>query len=116
MFASHGRHRRPCKMPARKLVTGVPAVMSAVPDPPVSGRILAIDDDRQLLESFAMFLTERGHRVTTAETLADGLKHAATQPFHVCLLDRTIGYDSGLAALPRLRELAPQMRVIMVTG
>jgi two-component system, NtrC family, response regulator AlgB len=90
--------------------------MSSVPDPPVSGRILAIDDDRQLLESFAMFLTERGHRVTTADNLADGLRHAATQPFHVCLLDRTIGYDSGLAALPRLRELAPQMRVIMVTG
>ncbi|MGH8028765.1 MAG: sigma-54-dependent transcriptional regulator, partial [Arenimonas sp.] len=90
--------------------------MSSVPVPPVSGRILAIDDDRQLLDSFAMFLTERGHRVTTAETLADGLQQAATQPFHVCLLDRTIGYDSGLAALPRLRELAPQMRVIMVTG
>jgi len=90
--------------------------MSAVPDPPVTGRILAIDDDRQLLETFATLLTERGHRVTTAETLADGLQQAATQPFHVCLLDRTIGYDSGLAALPRLRELAPQMRVIMVTG
>jgi NtrC-family two-component system response regulator AlgB len=90
--------------------------MSAVPDPPVTGRILAIDDDRQLLDSFALFLTDQGHRVTTAETLADGLQQAATQPFHVCLLDRSIGYDSGIAALPRLRELAPQMRVIMVTG
>ena len=90
--------------------------MSVVPDPPVTGRILAIDDDRQLLDSFAMCLTAQGHKVTTAETLADGLQHAATQPFHVCLLDRSIGYDSGIAALPRLRELAPQMRVIMVTG
>jgi NtrC-family two-component system response regulator AlgB len=90
--------------------------MSAVPEPPVTGRILAVDDDRELLESFALCLTAQGHRVTTADTLAEGLQQAATQPFHVCLLDRTIGYDSGLAALPRLRELAPQMRVIMVTG
>jgi NtrC-family two-component system response regulator AlgB len=90
--------------------------MSAVPDPNVTGRILAIDDDRQLLDSFALCLQAQGHKVSTAETLADGLQQAATQPFHVCLLDRTIGYDSGLAALPRLRELAPQMRVIMVTG
>ena len=50
------------------------------------------------------------------ERLADGLRLAATRPFHVCLLDHNIGYDSGIEALPRLRELAPLMRVIMVTG
>lgn len=80
------------------------------------GRILAIDDDRRLLENFSLCLEAEGYRVTTADTLAEGLKLAATQPFHVCLLDRSIGQDSGLDALPRFRELAPQMRVIMVTA
>ena len=80
------------------------------------GRILAIDDDRRLLENFCLCLEAEGYRVTTADNLAEGLKLAATQPFHVCLLDRSIGQDSGLDALPRFRELAPQMRVIMVTA
>ncbi len=80
------------------------------------GRILAIDDDRALLENFSLALSKDGYKVTTAETVADGLRLAATQPFHACLLDRNIGYESGLDALPKLRELAPLMRVIMVTA
>lgn len=83
---------------------------------PVAGRILAIDDDPTLLANFALCLGKSGYRVTTAETLEEGLRLAATLPFQVCLLDRNIGYDSGLDALPKLRELAPLMRVIMVTG
>ena len=82
----------------------------------LKGRVLAIDDDRLLLENFSLCLQQDGHRVTTADNLADGLRLAATQPFHVCLLDRSIGRDSGMDALPRFRELAPQMRVIMVTA
>jgi two-component system, NtrC family, response regulator AlgB len=88
------------------------------PDPghKPGGRILAIDDDPRLLQNFALALESQGYRVETAETLADGLRLAATRPFHVCLLDHNIGYDSGIEALPRLRELAPLMRIIMVTG
>lgn len=95
-----------------------PTVMTSVTknETPVAGRILAIDDDRQLLENFSMCLSKEGYRVTTAETVEEGIRLAATLPFQVCLLDRNIGYDSGLDALPKLRELAPLMRVIMVTG
>jgi NtrC-family two-component system response regulator AlgB len=82
----------------------------------LKGRVLAIDDDRRLLENFSLCLEQDGHRVTTADNLTDGLRLAATQPFHVCLLDRSIGRDSGLDALPKFRELAPQMRVIVVTA
>jgi len=81
-----------------------------------TGRILAIDDDRALLENFSACLSKEGYRVTTAETLQEGLRLASSLPFHACLLDRNIGQDSGLEALPRLRELAPLMRVIVVTA
>jgi NtrC-family two-component system response regulator AlgB len=82
----------------------------------LSGRVLAIDDDRQLLRNFALCLEQDGHRVTTAATLPEGLRLAATQPFHVCLLDRSIGPDSGLEALPRFHDVAPQMRIVVVTA
>lgn len=89
-----------------------------MPEPSAAptGRILAIDDDRDLLENFRLCLESSGYRVHAAPSLQEGMKLAATQPFHVCLLDRSIGADSGMDALPRLRELAPHMRVIMVTG
>ncbi len=90
----------------------VPAKKDATP----IGRILAIDDDRALLANFAMALRQDGYHVVTADTLAEGLRLAATEPLHVCLLDHRIGHDSGLEALPRLRELAPLMRIIMVTA
>ena len=89
----------------------MPAIASAH-----GGRILAIDDDPGLLESFSLCLGEVGYRVATATSLQAGLKLAAVQPFQVCLLDRVIGYDCGVDALPRLREVAPDMRVIMVTA
>jgi len=81
-----------------------------------TGRILAIDDDVRMLENFALALERDGYSVETADNLADGLRLAATRPFHVCLLDHNIGYDSGIEALPRFAELAPQTRVIMVTA
>lgn len=90
-----------------------------VPSPAASkpaGRILAIDDDARLLQNFTLALEADGYSVETAETLDEGLRLAATRPFHVCLLDHNIGYDSGIEALPRLRDLAPLMRVVMVTG
>ena len=82
----------------------------------LAGRVLAIDDDRELLRNFSICLEQDGHRVSCAHTLAEGLRLAATQPFHVCLLDRSIGPDSGTEALPRFRQLAPQMRIVMVTA
>lgn len=89
-----------------------------MPESPAApkGRILAIDDDPTLLENFRLCLEGAGYRVSTATRLQEGLALAATQPFHVCLLDRNLGADSGMDALPRLRELAPRMRVIMVTA
>ena len=82
----------------------------------LAGRVLAIDDDRELLRNFSICLEQDGHRVSCAHTLAEGLRLAATQPFHVCLLDRSIGPDSGVEALPRFRQLAPQMRIVVVTA
>ena len=84
-------------------------------DSKAAGRILAIDDDSRQLQNFSLALSRHGYSVETADTLAEGLRLAATRPFQVCLLDHNIGYDSGIDALPRLAELAPQMRVVMAS-
>ena len=72
-----------------------------------SARILAIDDEPDLLDSYAAIVESQGMRLTPAQSLAEGLKLAATRPFDVCLLDRNIGYELGTEAVPELKQQAP---------
>lgn len=84
-------------------------------DPP-SARILAIDDEPDLLDSYAAIVEAQGMHLTPAHTLAEGLKLAATRPFDVCLLDRNIGFELGTEAVPELKGQAPGLRIIMATA
>jgi two-component system, NtrC family, response regulator AlgB len=81
-----------------------------------SARILAIDDDRSLLETYAALIEPWGMQLTPAETLREGLKLAATRPFDVCLLDRNVGHALGTEVLPELKAQAPGLRIIMATA
>lgn len=81
-----------------------------------SARILAIDDEPDLLDSYAAIVEARGMRLTPAQTLAEGLRLAATRPFDVCLLDRNVGYELGTEAVPELKNQAPGLRIIMATA
>ena len=80
------------------------------------GRVLIIDDDATIAEAFRIALEVAGYFVEWADTAREGAAMAARQRFDVCLLDIAIGVDSGLELLPRLLQLAPGMRVVMVTG
>ncbi|WP_227978060.1 hypothetical protein [Arenimonas daejeonensis] len=66
-------------------------VPPAPPSAPI-GRILAIDDDRDLLDNLRFCLESAGYQVAVADNLARGLALAASLPFHVCLLDRAPGW------------------------
>jgi two-component system, NtrC family, response regulator AlgB len=82
----------------------------------VAGRVLIIDDEEPILATFRLCLEDAGYSVDTAAAAADGLRLAARQPFDVCLLDLSIGDDSGLEVMPRLKQLAPWLRVVVVSA
>lgn len=79
-------------------------------------RVLLVDDDKQILRSFRMCLEEGGYLVATASDGRTAEQKLAESVFDLCFLDLRIGEESGLDLLPRLRTLAPWMRVVMVTG
>ena len=81
-----------------------------------AARILAIDDDAAILDTYRAILAPQGFSLTPAATLEEGLRLAATRPFDVCLLDRQIGYELGTEALPELLARAPRLRIIMATA
>jgi two-component system, NtrC family, response regulator AlgB len=79
-------------------------------------RVLAIDDEAEILETYEAILAPRKIRLTAAQSLDDGLRLAASRPFDVCLLDRHIGYELGTEAVPELKAQAPGLRIIMCTA
>jgi NtrC-family two-component system response regulator AlgB len=78
--------------------------------------ILLVDDDGSILRLFRRCLEADGHRVSTARSAAEAEAALGRNVFDVCVLDLDIGGDSGLELLPKLREWAPWMRVIMATA
>jgi NtrC-family two-component system response regulator AlgB len=83
---------------------------------PHHGRVLLVDDDPAILQTFRMCLEDADFRVATAASAAQADRLVQEQVFDVCFLDLRLGDDSGLDLLRRIRQQAPWMRVVMVTA
>jgi NtrC-family two-component system response regulator AlgB len=79
-------------------------------------RILLIDDEQSILRAFRYCLEDAGHRVTTATDAEQAEQLVQTDVFDMCFLDLRLGTDSGLSLLPKLRQFAPWMRVVIITA
>jgi NtrC-family two-component system response regulator AlgB len=79
-------------------------------------RVLAIDDDRRILDVLREGLLGDGHRVETT-TDADEARAAAERGvFDVAFLDQRLGSASGLDLIPALLERAPRLKIIVITA
>jgi NtrC-family two-component system response regulator AlgB len=79
-------------------------------------RVLLIDDDAGILRAFRHCLEQDGHSVATAANAEQAEDIVQRNVFDLCFLDLRLGDVSGLDLLPRLRQAAPWMRVIVVTA
>lgn len=78
--------------------------------------LLLIDDDDVFLNTMARSLTRRGETIYTASDGEEALRLISrVQPAKV-LLDLNLDGESGLQLLPQLLKLAPNARVILLTG
>jgi len=78
--------------------------------------VLLVDDDPAILRSFRRCLEDYGYRVETAQSAAEADAALGRAVFDICVLDVNLGEHSGIELLPRLREAAPWMRVVMATA
>ena len=85
------------------------------PNPPAA-RILLIDDEAPILRTFRYCLEDSGYRVTTAQSGAQALAALEREVFDVCFLDVSIGEESGIDLLPKIKGAAPWMRVVVATA
>src|SRR5262249_58423249 len=79
-------------------------------------RILLIDDEQNILRAFRFCLEDAGHRVSTATDPEQAEDRVQRDVFDLCFLDLRLGDRSGLDLLPRLRQYAPWMRIVIVTA
>lgn len=79
-------------------------------------RILVVDDEQQVCEDLKTFLTGKGYEVEIAFGGEEGHEKLKSFRPHLVLLDIRMPGLSGLDALPRMKKLDPNVKVIMVTA
>jgi len=78
-------------------------------------RILIIDDDQSLLESYTVLLEDE-FQVSTAETGEKGLDLLRHEDVHLVLLDVRLPGINGIEVLRRIKALDENVDVIMITA
>jgi DNA-binding response OmpR family regulator len=77
--------------------------------------VLWIDDEAEMLEPHRMFLRDKGFEVETVTNAEDALELVRRRPFSLVLLDEQMPGRRGLDALRELREVDPNLAIVMVT-
>ena len=78
--------------------------------------VLVVDDEADTRDALRGALEDRGHSVAEAESGDQALEMLEKQRLDAVLLDLNMEGLHGLDALLRIREMAPDLAVIVVTG
>jgi len=81
-----------------------------------SGKILAVDDDKNLLEVLKMRLESADYEVATASNEEDAIKKMKGQPFDLSIIDLKLINKDGLSVMKELHLISPDMPIIILTG
>src|SRR6266496_3578665 len=84
--------------------------------PSAQGSVLVIDDEAEIRESLQTLLEFEGYDVEAAANGEQGLAKLGERPFDLVLLDLALPDRNGLELLPEIRNLDPQVSVIMITA
>ena len=77
--------------------------------------ILWSDDEIELLKPHILFLQEKGYNVVTTNSGTEALDVIKTQHFDIVFLDEHMPGLSGLETLTQLKNIVPNIPVIMIT-
>ena len=77
--------------------------------------LLWVDDEIEMLSAHILFLQKKDYEVGTASNGPDALDLCREQKFDLILLDENMPGLSGLETLMRLKDIVPNVPVVMVT-
>ena len=80
-------------------------------------KVLLVDDEDLVRSATADMLAEAGHEVLEAHNGGSALAlFASEQPFDILVTDYAMPLMSGAALIRKLREIAPQLPALLITG
>ena len=80
-----------------------------------NGLLLWADDEMELLRAHLLFLEKKGYEVVTVTNGNDAIEECKKRTFDLVLLDEMMPGLSGLETLQRIKEISPQVPIVMVT-
>ena len=96
-----------------------PSALGEISDPAAAaivGSLLIVEDDKPFLHRLARGMESRGFRVTTAESVADGLTRIGQSPPDFAVVDMRLGDGNGLEVIAALKQRCPGARAVILTG
>jgi DNA-binding NtrC family response regulator len=82
----------------------------------LKANLLVVDDELIVRDSLDKWFREEGYDVTVAESAQDALTKMAAKRFDLALVDIKMPGTDGVELQRRMREIDPEMLVIIMTG
>ena len=79
-------------------------------------KILIIDDEAFICENVQRILSDEGFQVLSASSGNEARDLVASEEIDLALLDLNLGTENGIEVLKALKELDPELLVIIITG
>ena len=80
------------------------------------GRVLVVDDNRDLGKLTSEILKERGFRVNIAFDGVSALARIKQEPYDLMILDYRLPGISGLTVLEKTQQIRPNLKTIMISA
>jgi type IV pilus assembly protein PilB len=81
-----------------------------------NAKILVVDDEESIRDIVTQFFEQSGCRVSSAGDGQEGIDRATQSPFDLIFLDLNMPNVTGMEALPKLREVNPNARIVIMTA
>jgi two-component system, response regulator, stage 0 sporulation protein F len=78
--------------------------------------ILVVDDNRDMLKTFALILKRKGYFVDTAEDGIQAMEKFTSRHFDLVLMDVIMPHRNGIETMRLMRENDPDARIILMTA
>ena len=78
-------------------------------------KILWVDDEIELLRSHIIFLSEKGFEVDTVTNGEDAVSSVREKEYDLIFLDEMMAGMGGLATLSQIKDINPNIPVVMIT-
>lgn len=78
-------------------------------------KILWVDDEIDFLKVHILFLEEKGHQIITANNGYDAVEIVKDENFDIIFLDENMPGMNGLEVLSKIKEIDPNVPVVMIT-